>query len=95
MAPFELRTFSSKVELNSQAYATIRTLPGALCKLTYTNPAGNVVKSKDLAERYADSHGFCYWTWKISYKTDPGKATITIIANNFTQSYTMEIVEKK
>lgn len=88
---FTLTQLTSPVSKGGNATATIQTVPGASCTITYVTPSGNVSQAQGLGPQTANGNGVCSWTWKISSNTNPGTGTVTITANGVTQSLPIEI----
>jgi hypothetical protein len=92
-APFELVSYSTQVNVNNQAYMSIRTAPGANCSISFVSPIGRPIKAKELSPKVADNKGYCYWSWKIGFNTAAGKGSITVQANGLEKSYSITIAK--
>lgn len=63
------------------ASASIQTIPGALCSITYTTPADADSADQGLVTKLADGSGVAAWSWKIGSRDRPGTGTVTVTCN--------------
>lgn len=89
-----LEGISSPIKRGNKAEIKLRGIaPGTVCKIKVKYASGSVSKAKGLEEKTADSDGKVSWTWKISSRTGPGVAEITVSGEDFSYVYEMEITD--
>ena len=89
-----LRGFTNPIQRgNTAAVYMFNLTPGAEYKIKVVYPSGSESKAKGLEPKIAAEDGTIKWEWKISKRTRPGTAAITVIGEDFSYSYSMEITE--
>jgi hypothetical protein len=66
------------------ASATIQSLPGAACRISYVEPRGTEIAAPGLDAKTADSSGRVSWSWPIDPSTPTGSGVVTISCNGAT-----------
>lgn len=70
---------SSPVKAGAFATVTVKTAPGAYCKITVKYPTGDSTAT-GLGPKTADANGRVTWSWKVGTQTAAGTHTIVVTA---------------
>lgn len=90
----QLVNFSWNAFPDQEAFIEIKTIPGILCSIRYTDPLGNPANLASLADQFANENGKCVWKWLINSRTHTGAASVTVSAGGKTTTYRLQIQSK-
>jgi len=58
-------TIPQRCDWNNNVTVEVQATPGTICKLSFINPAGDMIGAEGLRQTIAKANGNCSWTWKI------------------------------
>jgi micrococcal nuclease len=72
-----LVSIASPVHQGNPATLSIKTAPGAACRITVTYKSGPS-RAKGLTPKTSDSQGMVSWTWLVGSRTTPGTWPVSV-----------------
>ena len=75
--PVTLVSITSPVNHGSPASISVKTAPGAACRITVTYKSGPS-RAKGLIAKTSDDHGLVGWTWLVGARTTPGTWPVSV-----------------
>ncbi len=85
--------YSREVTVGEEAFAVVRTRPGALCFITFRLPNGVWQSGEDLAPRRADAQGECAWRWQVA-PSPAGEALLTVAVGETSRQVKVTVHDK-
>jgi micrococcal nuclease len=75
--PVTLVSITSPVNHGKPASISVKTAPGAACRIAVTYKSGPS-RAKGLTPKTSDDHGTVGWTWLVGTRTTPGTWPVSV-----------------
>lgn len=87
--PFEMDKRPTITLTDAAITWSVRTHPGEICTLTYTDPSGLTSNTPGTGPVVASANGLCSWTWPVG--PHAGDALVTIHVGALTHTFGLEV----
>ena len=87
--PVTLVFITSPVNHGNPASISVKTAPGATCRITVTYKSGPS-RAKGLTAKTSDDHGMVGWTWLVGARTAPGTWPVSVSCSAGGQTGTLQ-----